>query len=100
MSAANLFTAPVDPGRASVALPAAPSAPSAEGIDVGAAYQASNLSTVLDELDRELVGLEPVKERLREIAALLLVARVREQAGLSTERPTLHMSFTGGPGTG
>ena len=72
----------------------------ADAIDLGAAYHASNLSAVLAGLDQELVGLEPVKERLREIAALLLVARVREQNGLSTERPTLHMSFTGGSGTG
>jgi len=55
---------------------------------------------VLDELDRELIGLQPIKTRIREIAALLLVARVREQRGLATERPTLHMSFTGRPGTG
>jgi probable Rubsico expression protein CbbX len=55
---------------------------------------------VLDELQRELVGLVPIKTRIREIAALLLVARVREQRGLATDRPTLHMSFTGRPGTG
>ncbi|HSL71390.1 MAG TPA: CbbX protein, partial [Longimicrobiales bacterium] len=55
---------------------------------------------LLEELDRELVGLVPVKTRIREIAALLLIARLREQAALTTERPTLHMSFTGRPGTG
>src|SRR5919198_6636590 len=69
-------------------------------VDIDAAYQASNVQQLLDELDRELVGLVPVKTRIREIAALLLIARLREQAGLSTERPTLHMSFTGKPGTG
>ena len=58
------------------------------------------MQSILDELDRDLVGLKPVKTRLREIAALLLVARLREQMGLSTERPSLHMSFTGRPGTG
>ena len=69
-------------------------------IDLDAAYRESNVQAILDELDRELVGLTPVKRRIREIAALLLIARLREQAGLSTERPSLHMSFTGRPGTG
>jgi probable Rubsico expression protein CbbX len=69
-------------------------------VDINAAYAASNLEQILDDLDRELIGLKPIKTRLREIAAMLLIARLREQAGLSTERPTLHMSFTGRPGTG
>jgi probable Rubsico expression protein CbbX len=55
---------------------------------------------VLEELDAELVGLAPVKKRIREIAALLLVERVRKRLGLTAEPPTLHMSFTGNPGTG
>ena len=59
------------------------------------------LSTqVLDSLDRELVGLAPVKTRVREIAALLLVDRVRARFGLAAEPPSLHMCFTGNPGTG
>lgn len=69
-------------------------------IDLDAAYKASNVQQVLDELEQELIGLVPVKRRLGEIAAMLLVARVREQQGLAAERPTLHMSFTGRPGTG
>ncbi|HUM12461.1 MAG TPA: hypothetical protein VLT82_16055 [Myxococcaceae bacterium] len=60
----------------------------------------SGLPAVLEQLDRELVGLQPVKTRIREIAALLLVDRVRADRGLVTEAPTLHMSFTGNPGTG
>jgi len=55
---------------------------------------------VLDALDAELVGLAPVKDRIRETAALLLVDRARRQMGLAHETPTLHMSFTGNPGTG
>jgi probable Rubsico expression protein CbbX len=69
-------------------------------VDVGAEFEASGLSGILDELDRDLIGLSPVKARIREIAALLLVARLRERAGRSTDQPTLHMSFTGQPGTG
>lgn len=63
-------------------------------------YRTSNIQEVLDKLDRELVGLASVKTRIREIAALLLIARLREQADLTSSRPSLHMSFTGRPGTG
>ncbi|MBV8231272.1 MAG: hypothetical protein JO329_14920, partial [Planctomycetaceae bacterium] len=69
-------------------------------IDLDEVYRESNIQPILDELDRDLVGLAPVKTRIREIASLLLIARLREQSGLSTERPTLHMCFTGRPGTG
>jgi probable Rubsico expression protein CbbX len=62
--------------------------------------KAAGIDEVLDSLDRELVGLLPVKKRIREIAALLLVSRVRERFGLVAPRPNLHMCFTGGPGTG
>ncbi len=58
------------------------------------------VSQVLGALDLELVGLPGVKTRMREIAALLTVERARERFGLSTARPSLHMSFTGPPGTG
>ena len=75
-------------------------AASLDVVDIAAAVQASSVHDLLDQLDRELIGLSPVKTRLREIASLLLVARLREQVGLSTEPPTLHMSFTGPPGTG
>lgn len=69
-------------------------------VDVDATYRDSNIPAMLDELDGDLVGLLPVKTRIREIAALLLIARLREHAQLTTSRPTLHMSFTGRPGTG
>ena len=55
---------------------------------------------MLEALERDLVGLAPVKRRVREIAALLLVDRVRQRLGLATEPPSLHMSFSGNPGTG
>ena len=69
-------------------------------VDLDAEFNASNIQEVLDKLDRELVGLKPVKTRIREIAALLLVDRLRKKFELSSETPTLHMSFTGNPGTG
>jgi probable Rubsico expression protein CbbX len=69
-------------------------------VDIGAAHRDSNLEEILDELDRELVGLKPVKAYVRRLASLLLVANLREKVGLASERPTLHMSFTGHPGTG
>jgi probable Rubsico expression protein CbbX len=68
--------------------------------DLQAALTATNVLEVLDELDRELIALVPVKTRIREIAALLLIDRLRAEVGLASERPSLHMSFTGNPGTG
>ncbi|ADE16471.1 CbbX protein [Nitrosococcus halophilus Nc 4] len=69
-------------------------------VDLEAEFKASNIQEVLDKLDRELIGLKPIKTRIREIAALLLVDRLRRQFELTSETPTLHMSFTGNPGTG
>lgn len=69
-------------------------------VDLDAALRETPVNAALAELDRDLIGLEPVKRRVREIAGLLLLAKLRETAGLATERPTLHMSFTGRPGTG
>ena len=69
-------------------------------LDVGQAFRDSNVQEVLDDLDRELVGLKSVKTRIREIAAFLLVDRLRREVGLTADRPVLHMSFTGRPGTG
>ncbi|BCH15445.1 MULTISPECIES: CbbX protein [unclassified Mesorhizobium] len=75
---------------------AAPDAP----VDLQAEFEASNIDEVLGKLDRELVGLKPIKTRIREIAALLLVDRLRRKFGLTSGAPTLHMNFTGNPGTG
>jgi probable Rubsico expression protein CbbX len=68
--------------------------------DPQAVARATKLDVILEQLDRELVGLAPVKTRIREIAALLVVDRLRGEHGLSSERPSLHMGFTGNPGTG
>jgi probable Rubsico expression protein CbbX len=69
-------------------------------VDLAADYRSSGVADVLEELDRELIGLAPVKKRIRETAALLLVDRARQKLGLASETPTLHMSFTGNPGVG
>ena len=69
-------------------------------LDLDVVYRESRLGEVLDELDRELIGLKPVKSRIRDVAALLLVEKLRSNLGLSTGAPSLHMSFTGNPGTG
>ena len=69
-------------------------------IDLQSAYDRAGIQAMLYQLDRELVGLRPVKARIREIAALLVVDRARQQVGLETTPPSLHMSFTGRPGTG
>jgi probable Rubsico expression protein CbbX len=69
-------------------------------VDVQSEEAAVHTKEVLDRLDRELVGLVPVKQRIREIGDLLLVDRLRRRFGIESTRPTLHMSFTGSPGTG
>jgi len=71
-----------------------------EALDVAQAFKDSNVQEVLDDLDHALVGLQSVKTRIREIAAFLLVDRLRREVGLTADRPVLHMSFTGRPGTG
>ena len=62
--------------------------------------EAVGIEEILTQLDRELIGLRPVKTRIREIASLLLIERIRKRMSLTSDVPTLHMSFTGNPGTG
>lgn len=69
-------------------------------IDVSEALEQSQVMEVLQKLDQELVGLRSVKTRIREIAALLLIDRMRRGFELTSRPPSLHMSFTGHPGTG
>jgi probable Rubsico expression protein CbbX len=68
--------------------------------DQAASGNGDAIESVLAQLDDELVGLKPVKTRIREIAALLVIDRLRREHGLESSRPSLHMSFTGNPGTG
>jgi probable Rubsico expression protein CbbX len=75
--------------------------PVADGtVDLAEGWARSGIEEILVRLDTELVGLAPIKTRIAEIAALLLVERVRSRLGASSTPPTLHMSFTGNPGTG
>lgn len=69
-------------------------------IDLAKELAEAGVGDLLAELDRELVGLTPVKTRIREISSLLLVEKLRRKLGLTSDPPTLHMSFTGNPGTG
>ena len=87
-----------DPGgpRSAAAEPLSPD----DTVELDEEQQAQRLSAMLDEFDREFIGLAPVKARIREIAALLLIDRLRQRYGLTSSRPSLHMCFTGSPGTG
>ena len=67
---------------------------------LGDALAGSGITELLSQLDRELIGLTPVKSRIRDIAALLLVDKLRSERGMTAGAPSLHMSFTGNPGTG
>ncbi|HEX5998712.1 MAG TPA: CbbX protein [Hyphomicrobiaceae bacterium] len=89
-----------DPAPHPDPLPASGERGSLATVDLRREYAEAGVGEVLDQLDRELVGLAPAKQRIREIAALLLVERARKRLGLTQEPPTLHMSFTGNPGTG
>ncbi len=68
--------------------------------DLGETLSTSRLHEVLDRLDRELIALHEVKRRVAEISSLLVVDKARRHMGLVSDQPTLHMSFTGNPGTG
>jgi probable Rubsico expression protein CbbX len=90
----------------SAATPSATSAPAAADTPltmartVNEVLAQSQVESVMDELDRDLVGLAPIKQRIRDIAALLVIDKLRLNQGLAAQTPSLHMSFTGNPGTG
>jgi probable Rubsico expression protein CbbX len=88
------------PGSVAAASTASPEAPSPPARTVGEVLAQSQVESVLKELDADLVGLVPVKQRIADIAALLVIDKLREQHGLQATAPSLHMSFTGNPGTG
>ncbi len=94
-----LYAIPGTPGAAPAAT-APPAADSAPARTVAEVLHESQVESVLDELERDLVGLAPVKQRIRDIAALLVIDKLRLQQGLAATAPSLHMSFTGNPGTG
>jgi probable Rubsico expression protein CbbX len=71
-----------------------------ERLNLREEYEKRQIQEILDQVDRDLVGLVPVKTRLKEIAALLLIHRLRKALGLTSTNPGLHMSFTGSPVTG
>ncbi len=79
---------------------AAPAPPAEPARTVAAVLAQSQVESVMDELDRDLIGLAPVKSRIRDIAALLVIDKLRAQHGLAAHAPSLHMCFTGNPGTG
>jgi probable Rubsico expression protein CbbX len=74
--------------------------PAPISVDLRREFEAVEIEPILAQLDKELVGLVPVKTRIRQIASLLLVERIRRKMSLASTYPTLHMSFTGNPGTG
>jgi probable Rubsico expression protein CbbX len=92
------------PGRPGQPAAAEPEAPEILADDAKVSLDhdgaADEVREVLDRVDADLIGLDSVKRRIREIAALLMVDRARARFGLAASRPTLHMSFTGSPGTG
>src|SRR5579871_2549882 len=69
-------------------------------VDLRREFEAVDIASVLAQLDKELIGLVPVKTRIKEIASLLLIERIRRKMAIASTYPTLHMSFTGNPGTG
>ena len=79
---------------------AAAAAPTAPARTVKEVLAQSQAGAVMDELEHDLVGLAPIKSRIRDIAALLVIDKLRGNLGLQSHAPSLHMSFTGNPGTG
>src|SRR5437667_5753896 len=74
--------------------------PMTDAVNLRDELEAVGIEEILAQLDRDMIGLQPVKTRIREIESLLLIERIRKRMGLASEAPTLHMSFTGNPGTG
>jgi probable Rubsico expression protein CbbX len=88
------------PGSGTPAAPEPAKAQAGAARTVADVLRESQVEAVLAELDRDLVGLAPVKQRIHDIAALLVIDKLRLNLGLQAQSPSLHMSFTGNPGTG
>jgi probable Rubsico expression protein CbbX len=88
------------PGSAQAACAPVPAAGAGDARTVNEVLAQSQIEAVMDELERDLVGLVPVKQRIRDISALLVIDKLRRNLGLQAQAPSLHMSFTGNPGTG
>ena len=74
--------------------------PPEASIALAAEREATGIDGILAALEDDLIGLTPIKQKVNEIASLLLVDRARRRFGLDAPRPNLHMCFTGSPGTG
>ena len=96
----QLYSIPGTGERTAPAVADAPAAAPPPATTVAEVLRDSRVEEVFDELDRDLVGLAPVKQRIHDIAALLVIDRLRLNHGLAAQAPSLHMSFTGNPGTG
>ena len=90
--------APAAPAPARDAAPEAPAAPAPR--TVSEVLHSTQVEQVMQDLEAELIGLAPVKARIRDIAALLVIDRLRQGLGLQAQAPSLHMCFSGNPGTG
>ncbi len=99
--AAGMYTIPGSAAPGAQPAPAQSSAPqSCEPHTVNAVLALSQVGAVIEELERDLIGLAPIKSRIRDIAALLVIDKLRMNLGLQSTAPSLHMSFTGNAGTG
>ncbi|WP_200378952.1 CbbX protein [Rubrivivax gelatinosus] len=98
--AAPLYTIPGSTTAAAVAAASAAEETKPVPRTVGEVLAQSQVEAVMDELENDLVGLAPVKQRIRDIAALLVIDKLRLNLGLAAQMPSLHMCFTGNPGTG
>jgi probable Rubsico expression protein CbbX len=100
--AAPMYSIPGSPPPTAEGVPPAPSQPAAgaHARTVSEVLSQSQADAVMTELEQDLVGLAPIKARIRDIAALLVIDKLRMNLGLQAQAPSLHMSFTGNPGTG
>ena len=100
MSKSSIPDARAETSVTTAAQPGDPPVALDQARSVGEVLAQSQVEEVIAELDRDLVGLAPVKGRIRDIAALLVIDKLRTNLGLVSEAPSLHMNFVGNPGTG